>query len=51
MPWVKKLSKNLFFLIEKHKVLVEPKKSTIVSLAALQQPLFAVPEHNTHPVG
>ena len=27
-----------------------PKKSTRVSLEASQQPLFAVPEHMTHPV-
>ena len=40
----------MFFLIEKHKILIKLKKSTKVSLTASQQPLFVVPEHMTHPV-
>ena len=49
-PGLKKLNKNMFFLIEKPNILIKNKKIDITSLTASQQPLFVVPEHMTHPV-
>ena len=49
-PRVKKLGKIYVFLLERHKIFIEQNNLVKASKRTSEQPLFAVPELNPHPV-